>query len=87
MSEGAFLPGERRRNPITNRDVWTVVHAERQALAADLAGLDDDRWATPSLCSAWSVRDVLAHMTATAKNTPTAFLGKKIGSGFRLTGA
>ena len=65
--------------------MWNVVHAERRALAADLAGLDDDRWATPSICSGWTVRDVLAHMTATAKNTPPAFVGQMITSGFRLT--
>ena len=47
-------------------DIWPVVHAERRALAADLAGLTPEQWATPSLCTGWSVHDVLAHMVATA---------------------
>ncbi|MFW3169341.1 maleylpyruvate isomerase family mycothiol-dependent enzyme [Geodermatophilus sp. CPCC 206100] len=50
----------------TQTDLWALVHAERGALAADLAGLDEDRWATPSLCSGLTVREVLAHLTAAA---------------------
>jgi uncharacterized protein (TIGR03083 family) len=46
--------------------LWTTVHTERAALAADLAGLDDGRWGTPSLCEGLTVREVLAHMTAGA---------------------
>lgn len=65
-------------------DIWPTIHAERRALAGDLAGLSDEQWATPSLCSEWTVRDVLAHMTATAKITPPAFFGKLAGSGFSL---
>jgi len=65
-------------------EVWPAIHAERQALAADLAGLSPDQWDTPSLCDGWSVRDVLAHMTATGKITPLAFFPKLVGSGFSL---
>ncbi|MFD1502012.1 maleylpyruvate isomerase family mycothiol-dependent enzyme [Streptosporangium lutulentum] len=46
--------------------IWPLVHAERAALAADLADLADERWATPSLCTGLTVRDVLAHLTASA---------------------
>ena len=63
---------------------WPVIHAEREALVADLAPLTDEQWATPSLAADWTVRDVLAHMTATAKMTPGRFIGKFIGSGFRF---
>lgn len=63
-------------------DVWTLIHAERRALAADLAHLSPEQWATPSLCSGWSVHDVLAHLVSTAKLKPPAFLAGLIGSGF-----
>ncbi|HEV8278969.1 MAG TPA: maleylpyruvate isomerase family mycothiol-dependent enzyme [Streptosporangiaceae bacterium] len=53
--------------------VWPLIHGEREALAADLADLTDEQWATASLCPGWSVRDVLGHLTATAKMTPGAF--------------
>jgi uncharacterized protein (TIGR03083 family) len=65
--------------------IWPTVHAERAALAADLDGLDDERWSTPSLCEGWSVRDVLAHMAATAKISPLSFFPKLVGSGFSLS--
>jgi uncharacterized protein (TIGR03083 family) len=63
---------------------WPLIHAEREALVADLDPLDEPQWATQSLCAEWTVRDALAHMTATAKMTPPRFLGKFIGSGFRF---
>jgi uncharacterized protein (TIGR03083 family) len=66
-------------------DIWPVVGAERKALAADLRSLDEDRWATPSLCSEWTVRDVVAHMTATARMSTPSFFVKLAGSGFSLT--
>ncbi|WP_432058262.1 maleylpyruvate isomerase family mycothiol-dependent enzyme [Streptomyces sp. bgisy022] len=46
--------------------IWSSVHAERAALAADLDGLSDEQWATPSLCAGLTVREVLAHLTAGA---------------------
>lgn len=63
-------------------DIWPVVHDERASLATDLASLSEEQWATPSQCEGWTVRDVIAHMTATAKMTPGAFFPKLIGSGF-----
>jgi uncharacterized protein (TIGR03083 family) len=71
--------------PGVSDDIWPVVHAERRALAADLAGLTPDQWTTPSLCGGWSVHDVLAHMVATAKETPPAFLVGMLRSGFRIS--
>src|SRR5215472_4085201 len=63
---------------------WPLIHAEREALAADLATLTDDQWATRSLCAEWTVRDVLGHMTATAKMTPPKFFADLGGAGFRF---
>ena len=69
---------------MANDDVWPMIHGERRALAADLDSLDETKWTTPSLCGEWTVRDVLAHMTATAKLTPAGFFGKMLTSGFSL---
>jgi uncharacterized protein (TIGR03083 family) len=66
-------------------DIWMVVRSERKALAADLKSLDENLWTTPSLCGGWSVRDIVAHMTATAKITPMAFFPKLLASGFSLS--
>ncbi|MEV5711881.1 maleylpyruvate isomerase family mycothiol-dependent enzyme [Actinoallomurus sp. NPDC052274] len=54
--------------------VWPLVHAERAALAADLANLTDERWATPSLCTGLTVREVLAHLAAGASLNPVRWL-------------
>jgi uncharacterized protein (TIGR03083 family) len=67
---------------MANIDVWGIIHAERNTLAADLQALTDAQWATPSLCTNWTVRDVLAHMTATARMTPPQFVGKLAIAGF-----
>jgi uncharacterized protein (TIGR03083 family) len=63
-------------------DIWPIVQAERNALVADLGGLDDNQWSTTSLCTDWTVRDVVAHMTATAKITPASFFPKLAANGF-----
>jgi uncharacterized protein (TIGR03083 family) len=55
--------------------IWPLIHAERAALAADLADLTDEQWATPSLCTGLSVREVLAHLTAAASLNPVQWLG------------
>jgi uncharacterized protein (TIGR03083 family) len=63
---------------------WPAVHAERRALADDLGKLTDQQWQTPSLCSGWTVRQVLGHLTAAASTNAPRFFGKLIGSGFRF---
>lgn len=55
-------------------DFWPLIHAERAALAADLASLTDEQWATPSLCTGLTVREVLAHLTAEASLTPVSWM-------------
>jgi uncharacterized protein (TIGR03083 family) len=66
------------------RSNWDTIHAERHALADDLAGVSDQAWATPSMCTGWNVQQMLGHMTATARMSPVNFLGKMAASGFRF---
>jgi uncharacterized protein (TIGR03083 family) len=63
---------------------WPLIHEERVALIADLDRVPEAQWSTQSLCAAWTVRDVLAHVTTTAKMTPAKFIGRLAGSGFRF---
>src|SRR5258708_20196515 len=64
--------------PATNRQppagTWPLIHAERGALAADLAELTGQQWATQSLCDRFTVREVLAHLTAGASLNPVRWL-------------
>jgi uncharacterized protein (TIGR03083 family) len=65
-------------------EIWPVIHSERKALASDLSSLQGDQWSATSLCTEWTVRDALAHMTATAKMSPPAFFVKLAGAGFNF---
>ncbi|WP_329357147.1 maleylpyruvate isomerase family mycothiol-dependent enzyme [Streptomyces anulatus] len=56
------------------RGIWRMVHAERAALADDLARLDTGQWDAPSLCEGWTVRDVTAHLVDTARTTRIGFV-------------
>ncbi|MCU1646906.1 MAG: actinobacterial protein [Nocardia sp.] len=56
------------------KESWSLVHAERAALASDLANLTDEQWTTQSLCTELTVREVLAHLTAGATLTPVRWL-------------
>ncbi len=55
-------------------DVWSLVHAERDALIADLERVPDAAWETPSGCAGWSVHDVAAHLVDTALTTRIGFV-------------
>ncbi|GAA1220610.1 maleylpyruvate isomerase family mycothiol-dependent enzyme [Kitasatospora nipponensis] len=60
------------RRPATGP--WSLIHAERAALAADLAELTEQQWATKSLCDRLTVREVLAHLTAGASLNPVRWM-------------
>ncbi len=66
----------------TTRDMWAAVHAERAALADQLSTLDDEQWAAPSLCGRWSVREVVAHLTAAASVGRVRWLLSVLGARF-----
>lgn len=51
---------------------WAVIAGQRRGLADLLAGLDDDAWEQPSLCSEWRVRDVAAHVALTPQSPGAA---------------
>jgi uncharacterized protein (TIGR03083 family) len=53
--------------------IWPTIHAERRALADDLSALTPEQWTTRSLCTEWTVHDVLAHLLSAAKMTPPKF--------------
>jgi uncharacterized protein (TIGR03083 family) len=63
---------------------WSVIHAERAALAHDLDGLPAEAWSTPSLCPPWTVQEMLGHMTATAAMTPPRFVVSLAKSRFKF---
>ena len=68
---------------VASRDaLWSAAHAERAALADDLAGLDDAQWAQPSLCGRWVIEEVVAHLTAAASIGPVRWFASVLGTRF-----
>jgi uncharacterized protein (TIGR03083 family) len=47
-------------------EIFSVVAAQRRAVADLIEGLDEQQLATPSLCSGWDVRTVGAHLAEAA---------------------
>lgn len=62
--------------------LWAAAHAERAALADDLAEFDDVQWARPSLCGRWVVEEVVAHLTAAASIGRLRWLASVLGARF-----
>lgn len=58
---------------------WTK--DERLNLAGFLDGLDDGDWSVPSLCSGWTVHDVVAHLSLSTRSTLLGTLKAAIRAG------
>ncbi len=56
-------------------DVWRTIDAERSGLADLLEDLSPAEWETPSLCDAWRVGDVAAHLTLAHMGYGAAVVG------------
>ena len=59
-----------------------MARAERSALYSELEGLTDDQWSTMTVCDPWTVRHLVAHMTALGNQTAANFFRGFIASGF-----
>jgi uncharacterized protein (TIGR03083 family) len=64
--------------------IWKYIHSERALMADTLADLPDEAWATPSLCTGWSVQEMTGHILAAAEQTPANFYKELIGAGFKF---
>ena len=64
-------------------DLWAHVHAERAALADDLAGLGPEQWRHHTLCGVWDVEHVVAHLTAAASLNKWQWLRSMFEARFR----
>ena len=48
---------------MTDDQIWSAIDRQRGRVADLLETLTDEQWDDPSLCEAWTVRDVGAHLT------------------------
>jgi uncharacterized protein (TIGR03083 family) len=76
------LPAELRRGPPRARmkgmDVFQEIAAERRAVAEMAEGLSAEQLATRSLCGAWTVHDLLAHLLMPLETRPPRVFGALI---------
>ena len=63
--------------------LWALAHAERAALARDLAGLDPEQWRHGTLCAEWDVQQVVAHLTTAASLNQWQWLRSMLAARFR----
>jgi uncharacterized protein (TIGR03083 family) len=63
---------------------WEMIDAERSELADLTDALTPEQWDAPSLCTAWKVRDVVAHVTEGATLTTPKALATVARYGFRI---
>ena len=55
-----------------------AVSTERRNLADHVAGLSEEQWSTQSLCEAWTVRHVVAHLGTTTRVTVRHLIGAAV---------
>jgi uncharacterized protein (TIGR03083 family) len=65
-------------------DTWEMVDAERTELADLADSLTPQQWDAPSLCTAWKVRDVVAHCVEGATESKGTTIVKAIKYGLRV---
>ena len=70
------------RTPADRDRLWTAIHLERAVLADVLGSLRDTEWHTTSLCTRWSVEEVVAHLTAVARTGRFRWIRSIVGAGF-----
>jgi Mycothiol maleylpyruvate isomerase N-terminal domain len=63
-------------------DTWQMIKEELGSLVDALAALPTADWDKPTLCTGWAVRDVVAHLIATANMTQLKVIAELVGSGF-----
>jgi uncharacterized protein (TIGR03083 family) len=63
-------------------DTWQMIKTERASLVEALGALPESEWTRPTMCTDWTVRDVVGHLISTATLTPVGFFGKLLASRF-----
>jgi uncharacterized protein (TIGR03083 family) len=69
---------------VTTADTWTLIHAERAAMADTWEGLTAEQWAATSWCDGWSVHVTAGHVLAAAEQTIPNFYKEFVLAGFRF---
>lgn len=61
-------------------DLMATIAAERRTFSNILEALPHQDWNTPSLCTGWRIREVVAHMTMPLRFSTPRFMGEMLRS-------
>jgi len=67
---------------LTPSDYWDLIHAERARIVRMLDSLEMQQWSSSTLCTEWTVEQVVAHLTAAANTGTWAWLRSITLAGF-----
>ena len=59
---------------VDDREVLSMLQDERRELCSWLDALAAHGWDAPSLCNGWAVRDVVAHLTLSTRESLGSFV-------------
>jgi uncharacterized protein (TIGR03083 family) len=65
-------------------DIWDMIADQRHQLVAILQNLNEEQWHTPSLCTEWTVRDVVGHLVTPFELGIGKMFLRLIGNGFNI---
>lgn len=71
----------------TDDAAWPTIAEERRAFADVLDTLTPDQWAAPSLCGAWTVKEVVVHTMVGPTGSTRGFLTAMVAARGRFDGA
>ncbi|MGP9681386.1 MULTISPECIES: maleylpyruvate isomerase family mycothiol-dependent enzyme [unclassified Brachybacterium] len=64
------------------KNLWPLIHAERAALEDVLRDLSPAQWQAPTMCDAWTVQDVVDHLTAGSSTGTVPWLANMVAARF-----
>jgi len=67
---------------VDTAEINARVDTERERLLETLEGLTEDKWASPSLCDGWSIRNLVVHLLMPYEVSPPRFLLMMLRAGF-----
>lgn len=70
---------------MSDPDDWRLIHIERARLVDFLEQLDPDEWAQQTLCTDWTIEQVVAHLSAAANTGRWAWIRSIVAAGFNPT--
>lgn len=71
--------------PLDRADYWDLIHAERARVVDMLEGLGEEDWRAGTLCTNWSVEQVVAHLAAAANTGTWAWIRSMVSAGFNAS--